>query len=185
MFTLRDGLCRTSPTIGEGKDENEGRAKAFENAKNEFARVCRSPDDCKGHTINIHPERTACEKKNTFKCYRLIVFSIGEKKEKADGFSSSGPAMVDIIETFEPFTYESVAHLPKIKNGMTKAAVFELFGAPFRIEERTFKGRSTQIVRFNGKMCMGGVFDLCSAYFFNGKVIGYENFKPIYTEDIK
>ncbi len=41
--------CGLACGVAESTDENEARTKAFENARAEFIRVCRSSDDCKGH----------------------------------------------------------------------------------------------------------------------------------------
>lgn len=110
--------------IGSGKDENEARLNAFDNSKKEFNRICDSSDDCKGHEISVNPERTACEKgTNTFKCYRLIVFTINEKAKNGTAKSPSAETNIvlkDQPDKFESFEYSSIETLPKVKRGMKK-----------------------------------------------------------------
>lgn len=70
--------------VGLGSDENAARRDAFKNAKTEFAALCRVSDDCEGREVTVSPERTSCEPQSGggYKCYRLLVFNIGDKTDK-------------------------------------------------------------------------------------------------------
>jgi hypothetical protein len=80
VATQRSGNVFRSCGIGTGDDENSARRMAFENAKKEFGSICAISSDCRGRAISVQPERTSCAKDSArFKCYRLIVFTVGEK----------------------------------------------------------------------------------------------------------
>jgi hypothetical protein len=62
--------------IGHGKDENDARGEAFNNAKSEFERVCSASYGCNPKTVAAKPGRTDCHASPTgYKCYRLVVFT--------------------------------------------------------------------------------------------------------------
>lgn len=65
--------------VGTGKDEDEARSKAFVNAQSEFDRICGASTNCRGRAVTVEPRRTTCEPlgDSHYKCYRLIVFSVG------------------------------------------------------------------------------------------------------------
>lgn len=174
--------------IGEGKDENEARAKAFENARAEFIRVCDASDTCKGRLVSVEPKRTTCEMQaKGNRCYRMVVFNVGSElvndvaaKKAKDGTASVQRIEVhDKREVFAPFVYESIADLPKVKAGMTKAELLSQFGAPIDVS-KGFDGKDSWM--FKGPMCM---FDYCNVFVRNGRVTDYSKFKPVYTEDLK
>ena len=81
----RRGNSIYSCGVGLGKDENEARVRAFDNATAEFSKVCHASDDCNGHEISADPKRTTCapDGRDKFKCYRLVVFAIGRLTDKA------------------------------------------------------------------------------------------------------
>lgn len=69
--------------IGSGADETTARTQAFDNARAEFNQVCEASDDCRGRQVSVSPERTSCKKENAnIKCYRLVVFQIGDPTQK-------------------------------------------------------------------------------------------------------
>jgi hypothetical protein len=72
--------------VGEGRDENEARARAFENAKKEFANICRASDDCKTKKVSVNPQRSECslEANGRFKCRRLIEVIVSEEDRAPD-----------------------------------------------------------------------------------------------------
>jgi hypothetical protein len=83
VATQRFGNVFRSCGVGEGADENAARRAAFENAKKEFGSICAISSDCRGRAIHVQPERTSCAKGTSagYKCYRLIVFSVGDPVE--------------------------------------------------------------------------------------------------------
>jgi hypothetical protein len=174
--------------IGEGKDENDARTKAFENARAEFLRVCSASDTCKHKEVSVEPKRTTCEKtKSGHRCYRLVVFTIGDanSKSKLDGaLESDRPAIAihDKKEVFKSFIYESIANLPKVVRGQSKAELLAEFGAPHSVVQVGSGSNVYYIFNYSGSMCLYGS---CNVTFISGKVYSYEQFKPIYTEDLK
>lgn len=78
----REGNTIRSCGIGSGKDENAARLDALDNAKEEFNRICDSSSDCKNHEVRAIPQRTTCERDSgQYRCYRLIVYAIGDVKQ--------------------------------------------------------------------------------------------------------
>lgn len=66
--------------IGIESDEAKARSRAAVNAKDEFNFLCGASDTCKDRQVNVDSGRTTCEKSgHAIKCYRLLVFIIGEK----------------------------------------------------------------------------------------------------------
>ena len=214
-FAVEDWLCKEvasqrsgnlikSCGVGIGADENEARATAFENAKKEFGRVCTISSDCRGRSITVQPERTSCEKdQGKCKCYRLIVFSIGDMVKDA-GFEATKevtsadlvassptdappakpvyePLNIDQKETLKPFFYREIASLPKIKVGMPKMKVLAKFGKPSSVRE----SEDSVLVHYKDKsFCESG---RCSFRFDpkTGKVTTVSDFKFEYTEMLK
>lgn len=191
--------------IGDGKDENEARAKAFEHARDEFLRVCAASDTCKDKQVSVEPKRTSCESiSNRTRCYRLVAFSIsGEtsaarktsdrssyKKDLATASNTKGlrrPTVVaihDRNETFTPFNYESIEQLPKVRRGQSKAELLAAFGAPQSVSEMGYGSSKYHIFYFKGEMCLYAS-SFCNVSLIHGKVADYDSFKPIYTEDLK
>ena len=79
VASQRSGNIIKSCGFGNGADENAARSSAFQHAKKEFGSICAISSDCRGRAISVQPERTSCEKDGAgYKCYRLIVFTIGE-----------------------------------------------------------------------------------------------------------
>lgn len=191
-FAKEDWLCTQEASqiqngsllacgIGEGNDENTARTRAFENAKAEFFRVCKASDTCNRREVSVEPKRTSCEAmKGNFKCYRLIVFTLGSEKEK-----QTAPATEtrDIPDSFQPFVYESISSLPKLSKGMSKKDLLAAFGAPQSISD-LFSGTSKRRLQmfYRGKMC---VYERCYVVVEGDKVESWNDFKPVYTDDLK
>lgn len=178
--------------VASGKDENEARLKAFDNAKAEFSKICSLSDDCRDHQVTVTPQRTACEEvtETRFRCYRLIVFSIGEAISHKVGTSTGVlPTLRDTPDSFVAFKYEQTEHLPKIRKGMPKKALLAAFGAPKKVVEddffySTFLGQGHYLqFDYSGSMC--DYDSACTVIIKNGAVLQYSNFKFNYTESLK
>lgn len=148
--------------IGRAPDENGARSQAFENAKKEFDRICMTSDDCRGHRINVTPNRTACDQSNgSVVCRRLISFEIGE----ADSNTSVRDPIP--IENFKPFSSAQLSAFPRVKKGMTLDQVMQIWGRPMQVEG----GPSMKTVTYHGAMCQFD-FDRCQLYLENGRLYG-------------
>lgn len=148
--------------VGEGRDENEARSVAFDNASAEFKRVCDPSIDCNHNAINVEPARTSCERTEAgYKCYRMVVFSIQRihNYKTAENDSESGPG--------------------KIYKGMTKKQLFQSFGTPAAIYDNddmrgyTFKG---EVAALSDQSCLVVVQ--------NEIVISYSHCKTEYIADL-
>lgn len=74
---VEQGKTLSSCGVGYGKDENEARLNAFENAKKEFNTVCGKETSCAGRVVNIDPQRADCNMMDgQFTCHRLFHFYI-------------------------------------------------------------------------------------------------------------
>jgi len=195
----RRGNTISACGIGVGRDENLARLMAFDNAKVEFSKVCGASDDCKGHRISVEPARTACDRDGkNYKCYRLIIFTIGSLAERAIkplATTLSAPkhapqkspdvsevTLQDTPDSFEPFTYEQIESLPKAKKGMTKKDVLKMFGSPKTVGEW---GNSKKVFFYNGKMCEHPEQG-CAVFFDDkGHLHSVSDFHFRYTEDLK
>lgn len=94
----RNGMQISSCGIGYGRNENEARLSAFENAKKEFTAICSSDTDCGNREISVSPARTSCEvSMNGYQCYRMIVFTLGDIREPQEE-----PSMEDLEEATPP-----------------------------------------------------------------------------------
>lgn len=172
--SIRNGPLIQSCGIGTGKDENHARLAAFDNAKAEFERICLASDDCKNRTVSVEPERTSCTKeKSGYKCYRMLTFEISRStKQGGQKASTKSP---DVPDAFIPFRIEDVAHLPRLRKGMTKKELLEKFGAPFKVDNYYW---------YRGEMCIYST-STCLVKVQNGAVTSWDDFKPIYTEDLE
>jgi hypothetical protein len=194
----RKGSVILSCGIGSGADENAARLSAFDAAKAEFAKICSVSDDCKNHLISAQPRRTACEQNepNVYRCYRLIEFDIGQTAKTENDWTSSvstkpdakptmGTIVSDHPDNFQPFSYEQIANLPKVRRGMSKKKLLEAFGVPRSVSNYdSAEGPPIQQMAFTGSMCLYQD-SLCFVTVRAGKVESWDNFKPIYTEDLK
>ena len=211
VSSQRAGNVIKSCGVGNGSDENAARAAAFENAKKEFGSVCTLSTDCRGRAISVTPERTTCEKEGAgYKCYRLIVFTIGNTVDDGATLAATGaapgamtpessptpaseathlpdplakfePIDIDQTESFKPFYYRDIASLPKIKVGMTKTKALAKFGKPSSVRE---SGGSVIVFYRERPFCEG---ERCSFRFDEktGKVLSFADFKFEYTEVLK
>jgi hypothetical protein len=168
--SLRTANQISSCGIGYGKDENEARQSALNHAGDEFRSVCSLSADCTGHEILANPMRTSCDVKNgQFQCYRMIVFTIGQKKGSASLIQN------DSKEVFKPFMISEVQKYPKIRAGMTKKQVFDAFGMPDSID-------GSQIF-YKGSMCQG--VELCYVSLNSqNRVINYTFFNALYDGNL-
>ena len=111
--TERAGNVFKACGVGEDKNEADARVFALQNAKLEFEELCSASDDCADQAITVTPRRTTCLKQgDTYKCYRLIEFSLGEAKK----------------------TENAKLNRKKLKEslyvGMSNAALFKAIGKP-------------------------------------------------------
>jgi hypothetical protein len=76
----RDGLTIKACGTARAQSETAARAQAFDAAQAEATRVCQASADCRGHALNVEPQRTECEPvgKNETRCTRMLVISIQE-----------------------------------------------------------------------------------------------------------
>ena len=171
--------------IGNGKDENTARLTGFDNSKIEFDRICKSSDDCRNHNITVQPERTSCEKENgTYKCYRLIVFTIGPVAETTGNYSSKNLKTNDSPDKFEPFVYEKTLQYPKVKRGMAKKDLLAQFGVPVSTVDIHFPDWSDGLdFRYKGKMCVDDY--VCHVKVRKDEVHDWSDIKPIYSGDLE
>lgn len=66
--------------VGHGPDEDAARASALTSAKAEFQGLCNASSDCPSRAVTVEPKRTTCEQSGKgWKCFRLLVFTMGEK----------------------------------------------------------------------------------------------------------
>ena len=77
---VEHGKTLSACGVGYGKDENEARINAFENAKKEFNNVCGKETSCAGRMVNIDPQKSDCGgKEDGFTCRRLFYFHITDQ----------------------------------------------------------------------------------------------------------
>jgi hypothetical protein len=147
--------------IGISAQENEARLKAFDSALAEFKKVCENSSDCKGRSYTLTPERTSCDESNgKYKCYRMIVFTIGD----ADQNQSPGPGSAP----------ENEDHLFR---GMTEKDLLTRFGSP---KSTTQKGEPDMTTfNYEGELCNEN--KQCTVDLFSNIVWEFHNIKPKYS----
>lgn len=156
--------------VAHDTDLNVAKAKAFDNAKSEFNKVCGSSEDCYQHQISVNPKRTTCDTFNgAYTCYRLLEFNIGKIKTQ----------LADNVQAYEP---EQDAQLPKIYKGMRKAEVLKIFGAPTAIHVDDIIDHDTLLIYTHSMICNGIIG--CGIVLKNDVVISYTNIKYQYTKDL-
>lgn len=171
----RSGSVISSCGVGLGKDENAARSQAFEHAKEEFLRICSTSDDCKNHAITAEPKRTTCERtEDQYKCYRLVRFVIGREIGPIEKSVPRFQSLHESKEEFKPFVYQENDGHPKLHKGLKRSDVLRLFGQPYSATEDHFI--------YSGPACL---FSGCIVSFENGLVSQWNDFKPIYTDDLK
>lgn len=63
--------------VGEAATESGARARAFDSAREEFARLCGPGTVCEEQKHVIEPKRTTCAASSEgWKCYRLLVYRL-------------------------------------------------------------------------------------------------------------
>jgi hypothetical protein len=187
----RQGNTVLSCGVAVGDDENEARSKAFDNARNEFKKVCDASSDCRGHETTVLPKRTSCDEitgktalmDTKYRCYRLLAFTIGNPIAPATGV----PVLFDNPDNFQSFSYAQIRRLSKVRAGMRKSEVLGLFGAPIDVQRINL---DRQVFIYEGKMCSdrfdeGYEAGTCGLVFDNGHVGNIENFSFKYTDDLK
>lgn len=208
VASQRSGNLVKSCGVGTGIDENAARSSAFENAKQEFGRLCTISADCRGRAVTVSPERTSCEKEEkNYKCYRMLVFAIGDpvKDNSPEWNGTTNPAamgteaplgpvakateaaprfepvFLEQKETFKPFYYRDIASLPKITVGMAKKKALAKFGRPASVRELE---DSVQVFYRDKSFCEG---PRCSFKFDSksGKVTAISDFRYEFTESLK
>lgn len=75
----RRGNAIVACGVGESPTESVARARSLAAAQAEFDAICNISYDCHGHQILVEPKRMTCK---DGKCYRLVQFTIQDKKEK-------------------------------------------------------------------------------------------------------
>lgn len=152
--------------IGTGKDENQARLNAFDQAKNEFNKICDTSVDCRKHEISAEPRRTTCQQDGKgFKCYRLVAFYIAKAQVSSKDASASN--------------FKTMNGNTKLTRGMSKKDLVAKFGTPISIGDL---GTQKKLYGYSGEMC-NYEGQLCFVRVKNGKVQSWSDFKVIYSQD--
>jgi hypothetical protein len=96
-------------TCGSGKasDESEAKIKAFENANEEFQKICNKQTVCGTKVVNIDPQRSDCKKVGgEVYCKRLFYFRVTERDKKE---LDAPPA---VIQNITNHNYNQTIHQP-------------------------------------------------------------------------
>lgn len=195
--STRSGQLVRACGIGEAPSESQARENAFNEALNEFKRVCGRQSDCFNRVTRTTPMRTECRPhKNNVRCYRLVEFDILNETiilmpdqvsdEKLKKVNNKIHAVEGAI------TQISVKHYPKIRKGMKMSDVIAIFGEPeevgrvedihYRYHEppsRAFASGYMAAVYDNRNICSSEMF--CLVYYYKGRVIGEYNFNFRFT----
>ena len=164
---VRDGAI-LSCGVALGRDENEARAKSFDNAKSEFERVCTASDACRGRLFSLEPKRTSCSPEpGGYKCYRLLTFTIKEPDRSTASEPDAGQA--------------TAPTLPRLRRAMSKNGVLEALG-PAQTSETSDYVPGRSYLRYRGAPCLVENSE-CSVTFDKDTVTDYENFKPAIAID--
>jgi len=163
--------------VASGKDENEARSKAFDNAKLEFDKLCAISNRCNRKQVNVVPKRTTCDRTLMgYKCYRLLVFNIQDKAH------TRAPVAIEKIvnDEFTPFVYQENEN-PRLHKGMTKQQLLFTFGAPESVTRGSYY-EPDEFKYSNDKFCD---YSYCRVYLVDGKVNSWHGVKLKYTDDLK
>lgn len=154
----RNGDQITTCGIGKSESEQDARNEAFDAAKNEFNKLCKSDAECRNKDAVITPKRTECTKSGeSYKCVRALSFQIVERPK--DDIKSN-PATED-------------KHEFVLKKGMTKKEVFEILGNPLDAEDTLWS--------YKGEYCVNK-YSLCFVSFEKGKITSTDSFKAKHTD---
>lgn len=157
----RSGHVFSACGVGEAPTESLARRVAADNTRNEFDALCAQDVLCKTHEISVNPKRQTCSqlKDGTFKCNRLIEYTITAEERKA-------PIEVRSI----------VGHGGKIHKGMTKADLLKAFGKPDLYID---VGNSYLILNYvNKEFCTGR----CTIGLDHDRVQKFDGFEIGYTD---
>lgn len=150
---------------GISPDESEARLRAFDNAKEEFERICEASADCQGHRAIADPRRTTCEtEQSVFHCRRLVAFTIESAPGDAEATASAASGSV-------PIRKPASVQLPKIEKGLSKSEVLSRFGDPVSAQE--VDARNLILYYRNPSFCTGAP---CTVVLFDNHVDHYFGF---------
>jgi hypothetical protein len=104
---VAEGKILATCGSGRGDDESKAKIKAFEDANEEFQKVCGKNTSCGSKMVNIDPQRSDC-KSNDGKvhCKRLFYFHITEKSKRE---LETPPA---VIQNITNHNYNQTIHQP-------------------------------------------------------------------------
>lgn len=141
--------------VATGDDENEARSNAFDNADDEFKKVCRASVDCNPESVSARPARTSCAQINGgFKCYRMIYFVFEADKNS---------------KLLKP------KH-PKLSIGMTVDALTRYFGDPDEVSNAGYNNDPLWVYYY--KKLSTGSWDICNVAVSAGRVVNITDCKP-------
>lgn len=175
--------------VGVSVDEGEARAKAYDNAEREFNKICEKSFDCKDHRISVEPKRNYCDAHgDMFRCYRLVVFSIGKHKKEKElaAEQDKETALETIVNAETPKIVQNVQSTPnpKVRIGMSKKEILDGFGKPESVTEpHSLLPTASRDWNYTGGWCLDARG--CSIRFFEGEVEAYRDFKVDYTTDLE
>lgn len=156
--------------IGIAKDEAGARAVAFRKATEEFHRVCDISEDCKDHLFQVVPQRTTCELiGSNQKCYRLVTFYIGTN------FTPKKRAQILVAEIAEKVKNE--AKKIKLRIGMKKAKVLEVFGTPISV---SILDSSSMSLHYDNRFCLTSYG--CFIMIERGKITDFQDVDPAFLD---
>jgi hypothetical protein len=155
--------------VATGIDLNTARTKAFDNAKEEFSKICESSSDCAGRTITLTPMRTECYSlaPEVYRCHRMLAFIVSDAQNVVKGCKGDEC----------PYPKDSPK---KIKIGMSKDELLRLYGNPTEVYHiLTFEDRKLQYM-YSGEYC---VMYNCYIVIHDDRVEEVVNFKYQYYEE--
>lgn len=158
--------------VGEAHTETEARKAALINASDEYHTLCELSHDCNTHHTQVDPQRTTCSKDGDgWKCYRLVVFIMGEEIKPQD--------------IAQPIQKAKEPEPMKVTKGMTKNQLIKLIGIPKNVNDMSLAGESDRkLFYYSSKACTYYPYNGCSVILENGLVVQYMDIKPEFTDDI-
>jgi hypothetical protein len=104
---VEEGKILATCGSGKAKDESEAKIKAFENANDEFQKICGKQTICGTKVVNIDPQRSDCKKiGDHYSCKRLFYFHITTRDKKE---LDAPPA---VIQNITNHNYNQTIHQP-------------------------------------------------------------------------
>lgn len=157
--SARSGNVVQACGLGLGTSESKARAEAFDNATEEFRRICELSSDCRGHRVSLTPKRTTCKRMlDGLKCYRMVEFTILPEMQTAD-------------QTFNTNEF--------ITRDMPKQKMLRILGDPHHI----YRSGSTVNFVYKGTICVNE--GRCEVTLFKNKVYSWDYIKPQLTDDLR